>query len=130
MVTAGDAAIFSAISRAVASSSSAGTTRDTMPCAYASSACIGRPVSTRSDATPCPQIWNSRPTPPVSGITPCVGLGQHEPRALGRDADVAQQRPLERRADRPAVHGHDDRRLDVEQLQDAPVATASSARGA
>ena len=37
-VTAGAAAICSAISRAVASSSSAGTTRLTMPCASASSA--------------------------------------------------------------------------------------------
>ena len=51
-------------------------------------------------------------------------LGQHEPRTLGGDADVAQQRPLERRADRPALHGDDDRRFEVEDLQDAAVATA------
>ena len=38
--------------------------------ASASSADIGRPVSTRSLTTPWPHIWNRRPTPPVSGITP------------------------------------------------------------
>ena len=69
-VTAGVAAICSAISRAVASSSSGGTMRETMPCASASSAGITRPVSTMSLTRPWPAIWNSAPMPPVSGITP------------------------------------------------------------
>ena len=51
-------------------------------------------------------------------------LGQPEARALGRDADVAQQRPLERAAHDPALAGDDDRRVEVPELLDAAVATA------
>ena len=75
MVTAGAAAIFSAISRAVASSSSGATIRETTPWASASSALIARPVSTMSVTTPWPHIWKRRPTPPVSGMTPWVASG-------------------------------------------------------
>ena len=56
IVTAGAAAIFSAISRAVASSSSAGTMRLTIPWAAPRRRMI-RPVSTMSLTTPWPQIW-------------------------------------------------------------------------
>ena len=56
-VTAGAAAIFSAISRAVASSWSGATMREITPWANASSAPIGRPVSTMSVTTPWPHIW-------------------------------------------------------------------------
>ena len=111
----------SAISRAVASSSARGTTRDTIPWCSASSADRRRPVSTMSLTSPCPHISYSTPTPPVSGITPWVDLRQHEPRVVGRDADVAQQRPLERAAQRPALDGDDDRRLDLPDLLDASV---------
>ena len=121
-VTAGAAAIASAISRAVASSSSGGTTRDTMPWPSASSAVRRRPVSTMSLTRPGPAIWKSRPTPPVSGITPWPTSGSMKRAALRRDADVAEQRPLERAADGPAVERHDHRRREVEELLDPDVA--------
>ena len=56
------------------------------------------------------------------GDDPVLGLGEHEPGALGGDADVAQQGPLERAADGPALDGDDDRGLDGPQLLDAPLA--------
>ena len=51
-------------------------------------------------------------------------LGQHEARVLGRDPDVAEQRALERGADRPALDRDDDRRVEVEDLLHAPMALA------
>ena len=45
------------------------------PWPYASSAVITRPVRARSAATPCPAIWNSRETPPESGMTPWTTSG-------------------------------------------------------
>ena len=46
-------------------------------------------------------------------------LGQHEPGAFGGDPDVAQQRPLERAADGPALERDDDRRVELEDGADA-----------
>jgi hypothetical protein len=69
-VTAGAAAICSAISRTVASSSASGTSRLMTPCVSASSADSTRPVSTMSLTMPGPTISYSTATPPVSGITP------------------------------------------------------------
>jgi hypothetical protein len=48
-------------------------------------------------------------------------LGQPEAGALGGDADVAQQRPLERAAHHPTLAGHDDRGVEVPQPLDGPV---------
>ena len=62
-------------SSARSSSSSRGTIRDTMPWRSASSASSTRPVSTRSETRPGPQIWNRRAVPPESGTTPCSSSG-------------------------------------------------------
>ncbi len=70
-VNSGALAIARAISSAVASSSSSGTTRDTMPWRSASCASSTRPVSARSATRPGPAIWKSRAVPPESGTTPC-----------------------------------------------------------
>jgi hypothetical protein len=58
------------------------------------------------------------------GDDPVADLGEHELRRRGADADVAQQGPLERPADGPAVDGHDDGRLDCPDLLDAAMAAA------
>ena len=121
-VTAATAAIFSAISRTVASSSSAGTTRRRRRGRAPPRRSSARPVSTMSLATPVARHLEQPGDATGVGDHAVARLGQHEPGALGRDADVAQQRPLERAADRPALAGHDDRRVEVEDLQDAAVA--------
>ena len=123
-VTAGAAAICSAISRTVASRSSRGTTRLTTPWARASSTGMTRPVSTRSLTTPGPAICCSTAMPPVSGITPCVSSGSRNRVPSAATADVAQQRPLERATHDPALAGHQHRGVDLPQLLDAPVTLA------
>ena len=136
-VTAGAAAIVSAISRAVASSSSAGTTRDTIPWAERLlGASARRPVSTMSLTTPCPQIWYSRPDAAGVGDHAVADLGQHEPGC-----------PRRRCGCRTAAPAGTSRRWpsrgcatmigagEVEELLDAPVAAghqlvvATSSRG-
>ena len=95
-VTAGAAAIFSAISRAVASSSSAGTTRDTTPWRERLLG-VHRPAGEHHVAHDAVAADLEQPADAAGvGDHAVADLGQHEPRALGRDADVAQQRPLER----------------------------------
>ena len=51
-------------------------------------------------------------------------LGEPEARALGRDADVAEQRALERAAHHPALARDDDRRVELPELLDAAVAAS------
>ena len=81
-----------------------------------------RPVSTMSLTTPCAADLEQPAHPAGVGDDAVADLGKHEPGPLGGDADVTEQRPLERSPDRPALDGHDDRRVEVEDLQHAPMA--------
>ena len=56
-------------------------------------------------------------------------LGEHEAGALGGDADVAQQRPLERGADRPPLDGDDASARRGRRAAGCRGARAASARG-
>ena len=53
-------------------------------------------------------------------------LREHEARLLAGDADVAQQRALEARADGPPLHRHEDRHVQLEHLPYAGVRAISS----
>ena len=81
-------------------------------------------MSTMSLTTPVPAHLVEHGDAAGVGDHAVGHLGQPEARALGRDADVAQQRPLERAAHHPALARDDHRRVEVPELLDAAVAAA------
>ena len=96
-----------AISRAVASSASPGTTRFTSPIASASGASITRAVSTSSCARPRPTMRGKQVRAAEPGQDAELRERSAELGALGGDPDVARQDHRHADADRGAVHRRD-----------------------
>ena len=112
------------MARTSSSSFSGGTTRDTMP--WRKSLVGGhhppRQDQVRRDPVTADLEYPRHPAGVGDHAVP--DFGQHEARSFGGHPDVAQERPLEGRTDRPALEGDDDRRIELEDGADPAVSPA------